>query len=135
MWGERIALAMVAVVTAASVAGAFWYFQPDLPDLGRTDGEALTGGDPARGRQAFAAYGCVTCHRIAAVREARGLVGPPLDRIGARIYIAGSLPNTPNNMISWLRNPQRIVPGNAMPDMGLKEGEARDIAAFLYTQQ
>jgi cytochrome c2 len=31
--------------------------------------------------------------------------------------------------------PQRIVPGNAMPDMGLNERQARDIAAYLYTLQ
>ena len=36
-------------------------------------------------------------------------------------------------MVTWLRYPQRIVPGNAMPDMQLSEEQARDIAAYLYT--
>jgi cytochrome c2 len=27
-------------------------------------------------------------------------------------------------MVAWLRNPQRIVPGNAMPDMGMSEADA-----------
>ena len=36
-------------------------------------------------------------------------------------------------MIAWLRYPQAIVPGNAMPDMGLDEEQARDIAGYLYT--
>jgi cytochrome c2 len=43
------------------------------------------------------------------------------------------LHNTPESMITWLRFPQRIVPGNAMPDMGLSETEARNIAAYLET--
>jgi cytochrome c1 len=36
-------------------------------------------------------------------------------------------------MVTWLRDPQEIVPGNAMPDMGLSEEQARDITAYLYT--
>jgi cytochrome c2 len=53
--------------------------------------------------------------------------------MGSRIYIAGVLRNTPDNMIAWLRNPQAIVPGNAMPNMGLDGEQARDIAGYLYT--
>jgi cytochrome c1 len=60
-------------------------------------------------------------------------VGPPLDHMGRRVFIAGLLRNTPENMVRWLRFPQRIVPGNAMPDMGLTERQARDITAYLYT--
>jgi cytochrome c2 len=43
------------------------------------------------------------------------------------------LRNNPNNMIAWLRNPQGIVPGNAMPDMGMSEADARAVAAYLGT--
>ena len=53
--------------------------------------------------------------------------------LGKRIFIAGLLRNTPANMVTWLRDPQEIVPGNAMPDMGLSEEQARDITAYLYT--
>lgn len=56
---------------------------------------------------------------------------PPL----IRIYIAGMLRNTPENMVTWLRNPQAIVPGNVMPDMGLSARDARDVAAYLFTLQ
>jgi cytochrome c1 len=38
-------------------------------------------------------------------------------------------------LITWLRDPQAIVPGNAMPNMGLQDQQARDIAAYLYTLQ
>ncbi len=50
-----------------------------------------------------------------------------------RTIIAGLLQNTPANMVTWLRAPQDIVPGNAMPDLGLPEEQARDITAYLYT--
>lgn len=35
--------------------------------------------------------------------------------------------------MTWLRDPQSVVPNNAMPDLGLNEQQARDIAAYLYT--
>jgi cytochrome c1 len=53
--------------------------------------------------------------------------------MGRRIYIAGKLRNTPANMVRWLRNPQAVVPENVMPNMGLTQEQARDIAAYLYT--
>jgi cytochrome c1 len=34
-------------------------------------------------------------------------------------------------MVRWLRNPQAIIPGNAMPDMNLNEAQARDITTYL----
>ena len=47
--------------------------------------------------------------------------------------IAGMLRNEPRHLVTWLRHPQQVVPGNAMPEMGLDERDARDIAAYLYT--
>src|SRR4051794_29465655 len=62
---------------------------------------SMTGGDPHRGRAALTRYGCSTCHTIPGVRGAPALVGPPLDRIASRSYIAGVLTNTPDHMIRW----------------------------------
>ena len=90
-------------------------------------------GDPERGAAQIEQIGCGSCHIIPGIAGARGLVGPPLDHMGKRVYIAGLLPNTPANMVTWLRDPQEIVPGNAMPDLGLSEEQARDITAYLYT--
>lgn len=50
-----------------------------------------------------------------------------------RTYVAGRLPNTPANLIDWIRDPQAIDPATAMPTIGLDEQQARDIAAYLYT--
>lgn len=94
---------------------------------------AQTGGDPERGKAALRRYGCQVCHSIRGVEGARGQVGPALDTIGSRSYLAGQLPNTPENLIRWIREPQSVAPGTAMPDMGVTEADAKDMAAFLYT--
>ena len=94
---------------------------------------AFTGGDPNRGRQALARYGCTTCHIIPGIAEANGLIGPPLDRFASRAYVAGVLPNTPENLVAWILNPPAIDPLTAMPAPGISEAEARDAAAYLYT--
>jgi cytochrome c2 len=104
-----------------------------LVDHANAAAQATTGGDPKQGAALIHSIGCGACHVVPGVDEANGEVGPPLAGIADRTYIAGKLRNTPENMIRWLRNPQNVVRGNAMPDMGLSEESARDIAAYLYT--
>jgi cytochrome c2 len=87
--------------------------------------------DARRGRNVIEQYACVTCHRIPGVVGANAPVGPPLQGMGTRGFIAGVLPNTPENMVRWLREPQRVNPMSAMPTLGLSERDARDIAAYL----
>ena len=103
----------------------------------RDDREALagelTGGSPRRGEAAIRKYGCGSCHEIPGVPGADASVGPSLQGIAGRSYLAGMLTNSPQNMRTWIMHPQQVVPGNAMPDMGVTEPEARDIAAYLYT--
>jgi cytochrome c len=94
---------------------------------------SMTGGDPHRGRAAISRYGCSTCHTIPGVTGATALVGPPLDRIASRSYIAGVLPNTPDNMIRWIENPPGVDKLTAMPNLGVNDQDARDIACYLYT--
>jgi hypothetical protein len=36
-------------------------------------------------------------------------------------------------MLRWLRTPQEVNPRTAMPDLGVSERDARDMAAYLYT--
>jgi putative membrane protein len=93
----------------------------------------LTGGEPDRGRQVLRAYGCGACHTVPGVMGARGLVGPPLRGIGSRTFLAGQLPNTPENLKRWIRSPQSVAKGTAMPDLNVSEQDARDMAAYLYT--
>ena len=89
-------------------------------------------GDATRGADAIRRYGCGACHRIAGIAGADGNVGPPLAGIARRVYLAGVLANTPENMVRWIRVPQQVAPRTAMPDMQVTAGDARDIAAYLY---
>jgi cytochrome c len=92
-----------------------------------------TEGSPQRGMQVVDEKGCGACHRIPGLRAARGVVGPPLELFARRSFIGGRLPNTPQNLVRWLKDPRAIDPATAMPMLGLDDGEARDVAAFLYT--
>jgi cytochrome c1 len=96
----------------------------------RTD---IDGADPARGKAQIVAYGCGSCHLIPGVSGARGLVGPPLTHFAQRAFIAGQVPNNSEFLVRWISVPQAIEPGTAMPNLGVSEHEARDIAAYLYT--
>lgn len=89
--------------------------------------------DPKRGRQALQQYACVSCHEIPRVVGAIHPVGPPLAGMAHRGFIGGVLPNTRENMVRWLRNPQAIDPRTAMPDLGVSEADAHHIAAYLET--
>lgn len=95
----------------------------------------MTGGEPSRGKDVIRRYGCSSCHTIPGVEGARGQVGPSLEGIASRAYLAGKLPNTPGNMIKWIREPQEVQPGTAMPELGVTEQDGKDIAAYLYTLQ
>lgn len=84
-------------------------------------------------QRAIDRYGCGACHTIPGIRAADGLVGPPLVRFAERAFIAGQLPNTPENLVRWITNPQEVEPGTAMPDLGVSEEEARSMATYLHS--
>ena len=89
-------------------------------------------GDPDRGKLLLRQYGCGSCHKIPGVATARGNVGPPLDAIANRVYLAGIIPNTPQNMARWIQTPQEFDPRTAMPNLQVSEGQAQDMVAYLY---
>lgn len=92
-----------------------------------------SGGNARTGRDAIRKYGCYACHTIDGVPGAHGLVGPPLDGVGNREFIAGELPNTPANLMRWIQHPRQVEPHTVMPEMGVTEQDSRDIVAYLYT--
>ncbi len=92
----------------------------------------VPGGNPRNGAELIAQFGCGSCHIIPGIREADGLVGPPLIHFGRRKIIAGQISNTADNLIRWIMNPQSVEPGTAMPDLEVTEQQARDIAAYLF---
>lgn len=107
---------------------------PHLPDAPAQSGAiAARLGDPAAGKHAINQYLCATCHKIPGIVGATKMVGPPLGGIARRAYIAGKLKNTPDNMLRWLADPQKINPDTAMPNLHIREQDIQDIAAYLYT--
>ncbi|HEX5237001.1 MAG TPA: c-type cytochrome [Sphingomicrobium sp.] len=122
----------IAVIVVALIGVVYEY--AEQRSLLRMHAAAETGGDPARGEAMFIQYGCGSCHAVSDVRTATGMVGPPLDGVALRMIIAGHLANNPQNMEKWIRNPQQVSPGTAMPDLHVGEQDARDITAFLYTR-
>lgn len=94
---------------------------------------AVLDGDARRGAMAIERFGCGSCHTIPGVRGATARVGPPLTHWAERTYIAGNLVNEPDNLVRWIMFPDSVEPGTAMPTLGIDEGSARDIAAYLYT--
>jgi cytochrome c2 len=88
-----------------------------------------------RGAAAITTYGCGKCHTIPGIDEAKGAVGPPLEFIARRTYIAGNFPNTPDTLAHWIMAPQTMKPKTAMPSLGLTESQSRDVVAYLETLQ
>lgn len=120
----RTAARLLAAVLVAGLAGC---------TDAKEEAARLTGGDPDQGAALIRKYGCSACHVIPGVEGARGMVGPPLNGIASRTYLGGQLPNTPENMMRWIQDPQSIERGTAMPNVGVSDREARHIAAYLYT--
>ena len=90
-------------------------------------------GVAARGRLALQRHGCHGCHLIPGVVGSQLLMGPPLAGYAQRTSIKGRLPHTPANLVLWIRNPQAVDPGTAMPATGAGEADARAMAAYLGT--
>lgn len=86
---------------------------------------------PPRGKKLVAWYGCASCHELPAAPVA-GKVGPSLQGVGKRSYLAGRLANTPENLVRWIRFPHQVDASTVMPDMHVTESDARDIAEYLY---
>ena len=107
-----------------------------LPACAQDDSASSVRPDDAsaeRGKQLIRKYGCGSCHTIPGIRTAHGRVGPPLTFFADRTYIAGHLPNTPDNLKAWLLDPLAINPRTAMPQLDLSDSDARDVAAYLLT--
>jgi cytochrome c1 len=83
--------------------------------------------------QSLIATHCAACHQVPGVAVATGRVGPSLAHIGSQQIIAGYFANSPQMLTQWIEHPQKLLPGNAMPEMGLLPDQAAAIVDYLYT--
>ena len=93
----------------------------------------VPGANVQRGKQLVTSHNCVACHAFSDIPGANARVGPPLTGFANRALIAGQLANEPDNLVRWIMNPSSVQPRTVMPNMGLRQDEARDVAGYLYT--
>jgi cytochrome c oxidase subunit 2 len=94
-------------------------------------------GDPPdtvrRGRDVFMQARCAACHTIRG-SDAAAQTAPDLTHIASRSSLgAGSLPNTPDNLATWIRDSQRVKPGNQMPPNPLTAEDLQVLVSYLET--
>ena len=126
----------LAVITAAlamlMTCGCSWWNQRMINEHAKS----MTGGDPESGKIAIQHYACAGCHTIPGIQSVPGAAakkGPSLEHWFDQKTIAQKVPNTPENLVEWIQQPNEVVPGTQMPNLGVTEQQARDIAAYLYT--
>jgi cytochrome c oxidase subunit II len=94
---------------------------------------AGTDGAVEQGRRVFETTACVNCHTVSGT-VAVGRFGPDLSHLMSRDTIAsGAAPNTPENLRSWIQNPDSIKPGSLMPAMKLNDQDLDALIAYLET--
>ena len=133
---RRVALWLIGtlVLLALGAGIGIAYQSWGLMEQQRKEAIARTGGDPDKAPALLVKYGCVNCHNVPGLNAPTGNVGPDLSGIGKRAYIGGVLANNAENLLRWIVDPRAIDPRSAMPKTGITPAEARDVAAYLYSQ-
>jgi cytochrome c len=124
-------LAPIMVVLAVGFAGYMAWHEFRRERQRDQFAAAVVNGNASAAPALMRTYGCAGCHEIRGIRGPGGRIGPPLTKVGERVYLAGMLPNTPDNLVRWIVNPKGVNPQTAMPVTGISEREARDVAAYL----
>ncbi len=118
---------LLAIVSGMVV---FHYATHGFDDARKSHVWQIAGARSERGADLIRSYGCSSCHAISGINS-RPIVGPNLERLPEKLYLAGTLANTPPNLIHWIQHPEQVRPGTAMPNLNVGDEDARDIAAYL----
>jgi len=87
----------------------------------------------SEGRRIFESTACVNCHAVSGT-IADGHFGPDLTHLMSRDTIAaGAAANTPENLRTWIQNPDAIKPSSLMPAMQLSNHDLDALTAYLET--
>jgi cytochrome c oxidase subunit 2 len=88
--------------------------------------------DATRGQHVFMQR-CAGCHAVRGT-EAAGVQAPDLTHLRSRRLIAaGTMTNSPQNVMEWIAHAQEIKPRSLMPDIKLSPNDSRALAAYLAT--
>lgn len=90
----------------------------------------------ARGKRLVVEHGCLGCHKY---RARGGTLGPDISHVGDKTvhdfdfkHVSGE-----RSVLNWMRahfkSPAAVVPDTLMPDMGLSDEEASDLAAYMIS--
>jgi len=94
---------------------------------------ATSAGNSSGGEHVFMTRGCALCHTIRGT-DAGGRAGPDLTHLASRSTLAaGTLPNTKQDLLAWIADPQAIKPGNKMPKVPLDRSELEAVGNYLRT--
>lgn len=103
---------------------------PVKPGPGQTQAGAE---QVAIGKQVFLNNACQNCHAIQGT-AANGRFGPNLTHFGGRDTLgSGAVPNTVDNLKTWIRNPDDVKEGALMPPMQLTETQLEQVSLYLTT--
>jgi cytochrome c oxidase subunit 2 len=83
------------------------------------------------GQRLFTSAQCASCHQIRGT-PGTATVGPDLTHLETRSSLASAtIPNNPAELAAWIADPQKIKPGDRMPDLGLSRAEVDELVAYL----
>jgi cytochrome c oxidase subunit 2 len=86
-----------------------------------------------RGHDVFMSNRCAGCHTVQGT-AAHGQAAPDLTHVATRSTIgSATLPNTPEHLTAWVRDPQASKPGNQMPPNPLAPEDVQSLVAYLGT--
>jgi cytochrome c oxidase subunit 2 len=106
-----------------------WLQAQRKPATPPTDTQAL------RGKAVFESGACAMCHTVQGTL-AQGKHAPDLTHLGSRQTLAaGTLRNTPQDLASWISDPQKHKPGTNMPATPLSPQDLQAVVAYLRTLQ
>jgi cytochrome c oxidase subunit 2 len=88
-------------------------------------------GAAQQGLEVFLSSDCVGCHTIRGTGADAG-TGPDLTHLADRLTIgAGTLPNEPEFLAAWIRDPHASKEGVEMPAAGLSDEELEALLSYL----
>lgn len=73
---------------------------------------------------------CLGCHAVAGKG---GKLGPNLTNFADRHLIAGILEHNEQNLADWLKDPEKVKPGNLMPNLNLDDQQVKALVEYMST--